>query len=563
MLVCPTCQTRFEGEEQFCPHDGSPLQEPSSAPATPAADPLVGRVVGGRYRLVERLGQGGMGTVYRARHTLMDKPVAVKVLRAELATDGEAVARFHREARSASKLDHDHCIRVTDFGQSDDGLLYLVMELLDGVSLGHLVRKGPIPAGRAATLGVAIAEALMHAHGEGVIHRDLKPDNVYLARGRRGREIVKVLDFGLAKLVADGTLGPSITRDGTVFGTPEYMAPEQAEGEKLDGRTDLYALGIMLYQMVTGDVPFRSGNFVALLTKQVQEKPVPPRVRRPDLDIPVGLEAVILRCLAKRPADRFPTAQDLADALAPFAAPPDDRGDATGPQSLLAATPAVGAEPSVVEPPAETVPGVRFATLGDTSEGEAHTDGGESEGLETLPAPGVGRRVALVVGGIGLAAVAGVLAWSMWHGGPPRGGDATTPPGLGATVAAAPADPLAAVIAEAEKLLAAGQAEEAERRLREARKRADSSGLQSALAAVDEARGNRLAALAHLERASRLAPKDARPRAELAALLYRLGQATDACRAARSALQLDPEGARSKAARTVVTQARCKEVPSP
>jgi serine/threonine-protein kinase len=563
LLVCPTCQTRFEGEEQFCPHDGSPLQLPSS-PATPAADPLVGRVVGGRYRLVDRLGQGGMGTVYRARHTLMDKPVAVKVLRAELATDGEAVARFHREARSASKLDHDHCIRVTDFGQSDDGLLYLVMELLDGVSLGQLVRKGPLPWGRAAAIGVAIAEALTHAHGEGVIHRDLKPDNVFLARRSRGRETVKVLDFGLAKLVADGTLGPSITRDGTVFGTPEYMAPEQAEGEKLDGRTDLYALGIMLYQMVTGDVPFRSSNFVALLTKQVQEAPVPPRARRPDLDIPPGLEAVIMRCLAKRPADRFPTAQDLADALAPYATPTDDRGDATGPQALLPAS-AVGAEPSLADAPAETVPGVPFARTDSDAAAEtddAGTSTGDAAEGEPVAPPSAGRRIALVAGGLGLAAVAGVLAWTVWHGRRAGGdGPPSTTTALVAPATASANDPLADVVADAERLLAAGQAEEAERRLREARKRADSSALQAALAAVDEARGNRLAALAHLERASRLAPKDARPRAELAALLFRLGQATDACRAARAALQLDPDGARSKAARTVVTQARCKEVP--
>ena len=276
-MICPTCSTPFQGGEQFCPKDGSSL-----APSTPSAtrgddDPLIGRLLGGRYRLAERLGQGGMGTVYRALHTLMDKPVAVKILRAELSSDAEAVARFHREARSASRLDHDHCIRVTDFGQADDGQLYLVMELLDGESLGVVTRRGAVPPSRAAAIGVAIAEALGHAHEQGIIHRDLKPDNVFLARRARGRELVKVLDFGLAKLASDSALGPSITRDGTVFGTPEYMAPEQAEGEKLDGRTDVYALGVILYQLLCGAVPFKAQGFVALLTKQVSEKPVPPR----------------------------------------------------------------------------------------------------------------------------------------------------------------------------------------------------------------------------------------------------------------------------------------------
>ncbi|MDB4966552.1 MAG: pkn3, partial [Myxococcales bacterium] len=324
MLICPTCKTHFGGEEHFCPRDGSPLATPASdrePAADPTADRLIGRVLGGRYRLLERLGQGGMGTVYRATHTLMDKPVAVKILRAELATDAEAVARFHREARSASRLDHDHCIRVTDFGQSDDGLLFLVMELLDGHSLSYVTRRGPVPAARAAAIGVAIAEALAHAHEAGIIHRDLKPDNVFLARRAKGGEMVKVLDFGLAKLASDSALGPSITRDGTVFGTPEYMAPEQAEGAKLDSRTDVYALGVILYQLVCGEVPFKSSNFVALLTKQVSEPPVSPRARREDLDIPPGLEMIILRCLEKGRDDRYATAAELADALEPFAAP--------------------------------------------------------------------------------------------------------------------------------------------------------------------------------------------------------------------------------------------------
>ena len=553
MLICPTCKEHFEGEEHFCPRDGSPLSaSPSGSSGT--ADPLIGRVLGGRYRLAERLGQGGMGTVYRALHTLMDKPVALKVLRSEMATDNEAVARFHREARSASRLDHDHCIRVTDFGQSDDGLLYLVMELLDGVSLGHVARKGPVPAARAAAIGVAIAEALQHAHEAGIIHRDLKPDNVFLARRPRGRELVKVLDFGLAKLAHDGALGPSITRDGTVFGTPEYMAPEQAEGAKLDGRTDLYALGIILYQLVTGDVPFRASNFIALLTKQVSDKPLPPRERRPDLEIPPGLEAAILRCLSKRPEERYAGAQELADALEPFAA-----GDSSQLMLLPTRTDHSGARrlPSVETPTiAGDRPSQKLITPVEPTRPVGDAAGAADLGESVLRGEVLARPRhlrTLAVGLSGVAVLGGAVAILLLT-------NRHVSPVPVPAVVAAPETPLM----RAERMLAAGDLESAEKVLNAARAEADSSELQEALATAAERRGNRLGALGHLERAARLAPKDAEPRARLAALLFRFGQTADACKTARVALKLDPEGRRSGAARTVLAQARCqlaKEAP--
>ncbi len=545
MLICPTCKTHFEGEEHFCPRDGSPLAASASDRSTPdpTADRLLGRVLGGRYRLLERLGQGGMGTVYRATHTLMDKPVAVKILRAELATDSEAVARFHREARSASRLDHDHCIRVTDFGQSDDGLLFLVMELLDGHSLSHVTRRGPVPAARAAGIGVAVAEALQHAHDAGIIHRDLKPDNVFLARRAKGREIVKVLDFGLAKLASDSALGPSITRDGTVFGTPEYMAPEQAEGEKLDGRTDVYALGVILYQLVCGDVPFKSSNFVALLTKQVSEEPTAPRDRRPDLEIPPGLELIILKCLAKRREDRYATAAEIADALEPFAA-----SDTS--QSILLPT-----RPELGHSGAMPVLG-RAAELSATRDMAMPTpmpdvaEDGMSESQmrgEVVPRT-FGRNVALGLGGVAVAAAAFgfvFMARARRHPLPAR-----------PAVAAAAEPPLV----RGKPLLSEGDLDGADKVLRAARESSDSAELQEAMSEVAEQLGNRLGALAHMHRAIKLAPDDAEPRARLGALLLRLGQPAEACRQAKRALSLDA-GPRSSSARAVIAHAKCKETP--
>lgn len=333
MSLCPTCKASFSGGEQFCPRDGTPLR------AALPEDPLAGRVLSGRYRLVEVLGRGGMGAVYRAHHILMDKPVAVKVLRQELASDTEAVARFHREARSASRLDHDHIIRVTDFGQTDDGLLFLVMELLDGENLAQVLRRGPLPWRRAATIGRDIALGLAHAHEQGVIHRDLKPENIVLVRrGKSARQMVKVLDFGLAKLIHDvsGAGSPggdgaeddaarSLTRTGAVFGTPEYMSPEQAEGRGLGPHTDLYALGVVAYQMVSGVLPFTAPTFLALIAKTVNEPPPPPTQQNPGIDLPPQLEALIMQCLAKEPVERPTSAEEIAESLDQIlAAHPDD-----------------------------------------------------------------------------------------------------------------------------------------------------------------------------------------------------------------------------------------------
>ena len=285
----------------------------------PRPDPLLGRVLDGRYQIHDLLAIGGMGSIYRATHLLMRKACAIKVLRATSGAADLAARRFRREAESASRLDHEHCIRVSDFGVTEDGLPYLVMELLDGRSLAEeLETRGALKLPRVLTIARQIALALEHAHGLGIVHRDLKPDNVFLVRRPGQGDFVKVLDFGLAKLVEDGagSAAPStLSAMGTVFGTPEYMSPEQAEARPIDARSDLYAFGCLLYQLMTGQLPFQAATHVAILTKHISERPTSPAVRRPDLSLPPALVDLCLRCLEKKPAQRPPSAGAIAREL--------------------------------------------------------------------------------------------------------------------------------------------------------------------------------------------------------------------------------------------------------
>jgi tRNA A-37 threonylcarbamoyl transferase component Bud32 len=259
-----------------------------------------------------------MGSVYRGVHLLMDKAVAVKVLKPALAEDDLAAKRFQREAKNASRLDHPHCLRVTDFGVTADNVRYLVMELAPGETLGEILdERGSLAPGRAAQLGSQVAFALAHAHGLGLVHRDLKPDNVLVD----GRDFAKVLDFGLAKLLDPESLEKrtQLTAHGIVFGTPEYMSPEQATGQPVDHRADLYALGVLLYHMVTGMLPFQAPSVVDILNLQVRQAPVPPTQRALDLWLPPGMEALILQLLAKAPEDRPQRADEVADQLGKLA----------------------------------------------------------------------------------------------------------------------------------------------------------------------------------------------------------------------------------------------------
>ncbi len=274
----------------------------------PADDPLVGAVVSERYRIVRKVGEGGMGAVYQAEHAVIGKRIALKVLFADLSRRQELVARFLQEAKSASRIGHENVIDISDFGQTGEGLVYIAMEFLEGQDLGRLLRtERRLAWTRARPILMQIAKALRAAHAQGIIHRDMKPENIFLVQ-REGRpDFVKVLDFGIAKVVsAEDNGGPRLTQTGMIFGTPEYMSPEQAQGQPPDHRVDVYAVGCIMYQMLTGFVPFQADSFMGILTKHLLEPVVPPRQRRPDLEIPPDVEAVCLRAMEKDREKRWP-----------------------------------------------------------------------------------------------------------------------------------------------------------------------------------------------------------------------------------------------------------------
>lgn len=302
---CSRCSRSFGTGARFCPYDGEAL-EPG---AVPAEDSLIGSLVDGRFEVVSLLGEGGMGVVYRVRHRVLGREFALKALRADLAREEHLGERFLREAQSAASINHPNVCEITDFGTLSGGRPYFVMELLSGDSLSVLLKQGRFELGRVVLLGEQIARALDAAHRAGVVHRDLKPENIVVERTPT-EERVKVVDFGLAQIAGQSRL----TQPGIVFGTPHYMSPEQASGGDVDPRADIYALGIMMYEMLTGRVPFEAETYMGVLSKHLYLEPDSPSSVAPDAGIG-ALEGVVLRCLKKRPEDRYASMSALLDDM--------------------------------------------------------------------------------------------------------------------------------------------------------------------------------------------------------------------------------------------------------
>ena len=309
MRICPACSREYGDEHDNCRDDGIGLVHLDTGTSDRAQD-LIGKVVDGRYRIERIVGRGGMGTVYACRHVVVGKAFAMKVLRSGIERSEEVLQRFIREAQAANAVRSRHICEMSDFGQLESGAFYVVMELLQGMSLTRALREKRLKRRDIKHVFIQISETLQKAHDVNIIHRDLKPDNVVLVHDDNDPFFVKLVDFGIAKIME--SKASNLTETGVILGTPYYMSPEQARGDKIDHRSDIYALGVMMYRAFTGKLPFVADTAMGVLTRHLTEKPELPSLIT-EMDAPT--ERLILRCLEKRPIDRFQAMASVSDAL--------------------------------------------------------------------------------------------------------------------------------------------------------------------------------------------------------------------------------------------------------
>src|SRR5437899_4309847 len=279
---------------------------------------------------MKKLGEGGMGQVYLAEHVKMGRKSAIKVLNPSMVYDPDAVARFNREAANASRISHPSVCAIYDFGETPEGMIYLAMEFIEGEPLTEVLeREGALPVPRAAAIVAQTADALQAAHDLGIVHRDLKPDNIMVARTRDGADLIKVVDFGIAKAVGGDETGQKVTKTGLVVGTPEFMSPEQLSGDKLDGRSDLYSLALVFFRMLTGQLPFVADSVQETMIKRLTDQPQKLADVRPDSTYPAGLQGVLDQALARTPGERYQSVAKFAEDVLGVARPLRATGPAT------------------------------------------------------------------------------------------------------------------------------------------------------------------------------------------------------------------------------------------
>jgi TonB family protein len=327
MRRCAQCDKEYDDDTRFCTRDGQTLVTVSNPPIAseaativgtkePQTDPMIGRVIAGRYRLLEKIGQGGMGAVYKGQHIKINRLTAIKLLTSELVSNQEFITRFQREAEMASQIDHPNAVAIYDFGEAEDGLVYLAMEFVNGKPLSAILRKsGAFGIERVVRIAKQAAEALGAAHNLGIIHRDFKPDNIMICDKPGRPDWVEVVDFGIAKRAVADSQQAGLTQAGFVLGTPLYMSPEQVAGEELDPRSDLYSLALVVYEMLTCALPFEGSTTQSQMVKRLLEPPKPLSLIKPNLELRPAVESVIMRALSRKPADRHSSTLEFAEAL--------------------------------------------------------------------------------------------------------------------------------------------------------------------------------------------------------------------------------------------------------
>ncbi|HUQ45201.1 MAG TPA: serine/threonine-protein kinase [Gemmatimonadaceae bacterium] len=379
LKICPTCSAEYPANERFCPRDGTALRAQGGA-----VGDLVGSIIAERYHVIRKLGEGGMGTVYLAEHVKMGRKSAVKVMNAGMSADADAISRFNREASNASRINHPNVAGIYDFGETPDGLIYLAMEYVEGEPLTAVVEaNGALPSLRAADITRQAAEALSVAHDMGIVHRDLKPDNIMLAKNRDGSDCVKVVDFGIAK--AANSDAQKVTKTGLVVGTPEYMSPEQLSGDKLDGRSDVYSLALVAFNMLTGTLPFPSETAQESMIMRLTDRPKSLADMKPDTAWTPAVQAVMDRALERDAKVRFPSATEFGQALWTAVCEMPASAEGTVGTLVMNATSPAG--------PAAEVPPTRVSSAGAT-------DAAPMKGTNRVPIlVGSGLAAVLLLGG--------------------------------------------------------------------------------------------------------------------------------------------------------------------